>query len=1077
MYNSGKTDVGVAFLDGFPVLSLNTARVAHAAPLAVKALFEWSDQKNTKTLNRIFDKTEPEKSFLAKRSVFAQTVASMMIAVLSNFAFCFVPIAVIGFVLMEKSKDVKHQLLISGCSAKAYWLSMLVWDTSIALFPVLMLYVFLWMFGFEAFIRYAQASCTLLVLFVFAAVSSAYVLTHFVNGTGMANSCLLFGNGVGALLLVFMFLVADFAVKIWPAAAAAHLILADHASEDMNEPVVNNDIVDDLINVRCTRVSESLALANISSGDVEFVAKFCDVAWWFYAFLPALRLTGLLLPGFNLLDGLARIVARHALLYLGIPSLLRSLGSISQQYTSSYFTKFLSQCGEPISIVPTSKSANQSVVCESYKSKALSSLQSMKREGRNCTLGVDGVLRHFIPNIDKGLRGLLRDLTTRDTSILSGLLPEQVVHDAAARISSHLGEQLSSEYLADKMYEYILEQLYGNFGNFTAQDGDQLKLLGECVSQVPEGGVRLALASVLYAIGDSRVVSKVRDTFDRVASSAHLQEFFENTLPAIGSRKRDMLGGECLLGPQMGPWSLQDFVPRTFSDQFGALNTTAFGPIKITVPCDLGLKGDHMVHALGQVLEQVILLPTVGDSLLRLMIAAFVYVILSLLIEDFQQTPWFSKWLSNKEPCPAHMLALEDDDVKAEKLRVDNVDPTRQIMYVSKLRKVFGGGMFGGRAIHAVRGVTWAADKGMVFGLLGVNGAGKTTSFKMMSGILTPSAGEVRILGIDVQQEKARARRFIGYCPQFDALIEKMTVTEHMYLYGRVKGLTGRDLSVAIDKKMKDMQLDMYVNRRSGSLSGGNKRKLSVAMAIIGEPPVVFLDEPSTGMDPFARRFMWSVIHDVAEKRKQSVVVLTTHSMEEAEALCSCIAIQVDGQLRCLGSAQQIKSRYGGGYEISVKFAPAPEEALLQAALAWHIVDLTAMVSRSSALEHLHDDPRKSSACTDARGPLPDGVDEVSARVLVEWSLIYDKLLAFECFLTAADGGGQEQGSVSLVEAHGPTARWLLANMGEIDLAAFMTAMQNVKATHGISDYACNQASLEQIFNSFAAQQEANVGR
>merc|ERR1712019_233674 len=106
-------------------------------------------------------------------------------------------------------------------------------------------------------------------------------------------------------------------------------------------------------------------------------------------------------------------------------------------------------------------------------------------------------------------------------------------------------------------------------------------------------------------------------------------------------------------------------------------------------------------------------------------------------------------------------------------------------------------------------------------------------------------------------------------------------------------------------------------------------------MALIGEPPVIFLDEPSTGMDPFARRFMWGVIQDVAEKRKQSVVVLTTHSMEEAEALCSRIAIQVDGQLRCLGSAQQLKSQYGQGYEVSVKFASVEDDAIRKTALAW----------------------------------------------------------------------------------------------------------------------------------------------
>merc|ERR1719199_12190 len=115
------------------------------------------------------------------------------------------------------------------------------------------------------------------------------------------------------------------------------------------------------------------------------------------------------------------------------------------------------------------------------------------------------------------------------------------------------------------------------------------------------------------------------------------------------------------------------------------------------------------------------------------------------------------------------------------------------------------------------------------------------------------------------------------------------------------------------------MDLTKYTHSRSGQLSGGNKRKLSVAIATTGEPPMVFLDEPSAGMDPVARRFMWSVIQGIAERRKKSVVILTTHSMEEAEALCSRIAIQVDGLFRCLGSSQQIKSRYGQGLELNIR--------------------------------------------------------------------------------------------------------------------------------------------------------------
>lgn len=129
-----------------------------------------------------------------------------------------------------------------------------------------------------------------------------------------------------------------------------------------------------------------------------------------------------------------------------------------------------------------------------------------------------------------------------------------------------------------------------------------------------------------------------------------------------------------------------------------------------------------------------------------------------------------------------------------------------------------------------------------------------------------------------------------------------------------------------IQKQLKDMSLTEYANVPANALSGGNKRKLAVAIAMVGNPPIVFLDEPSTGMDPEARRFMWNVISRISRERKKSSVVLTTHSMEEAEALSTKIGIMVDGVMVCIGSAQHIKSKYGGGYEVEVKLNLVPKK-------------------------------------------------------------------------------------------------------------------------------------------------------
>lgn len=124
---------------------------------------------------------------------------------------------------------------------------------------------------------------------------------------------------------------------------------------------------------------------------------------------------------------------------------------------------------------------------------------------------------------------------------------------------------------------------------------------------------------------------------------------------------------------------------------------------------------------------------------------------------------------------------------------------------------------------------------------------------------------------------------------------------------------------IAIDTKIHEMNLDEYRDKLSGTLSGGNKRKLSVAMAMIGDPHIIFLDEPSTGMDPKARRFMWKVISRISTERKQSTVILTTHSMEEAEALSTRLGIMVNGNFKCIGTPQHIKSKYGKGFEIEIK--------------------------------------------------------------------------------------------------------------------------------------------------------------
>ena len=165
-----------------------------------------------------------------------------------------------------------------------------------------------------------------------------------------------------------------------------------------------------------------------------------------------------------------------------------------------------------------------------------------------------------------------------------------------------------------------------------------------------------------------------------------------------------------------------------------------------------------------------------------------------------------------------------------------------------------------------------------------------------------------------------------GYCPQFDAIFEYMTVYENLEFYGKIKGIKGELLEKVVNAMIEEMSLSEFTNKIAGRLSGGNKRKLSVAISFLCNPPIVLLDEPSTGMDPEARRFMWSVIHKISTKGKKASVIMTTHSMDEAETLCKRMAIMVNGEFVCMGKAGEIKEKYGYGYEIEVRIKPLSEK-------------------------------------------------------------------------------------------------------------------------------------------------------
>ena len=222
----------------------------------------------------------------------------------------------------------------------------------------------------------------------------------------------------------------------------------------------------------------------------------------------------------------------------------------------------------------------------------------------------------------------------------------------------------------------------------------------------------------------------------------------------------------------------------------------------------------------------------------------------------------------------------------------------------------------------AIKNLNFCVEQGECFGLLGLNGAGKTSTFKCITQEFSPTNGTIYINGQDTYNNFDQFKMLIGYCPQYGAIFEYMTVYENLEFYARIKGVKIIYLEKIVNAMIKEMALDEYIKKIAGNLSGGNKRKLSVAISLLCNPQIILLDEPSTGMDPEARRFMWSIIHKISKIGKKSSVIMTTHSMDEAETLCKRMGIMVNGEFVYLGKASQIKDKYGYGYEIDLRIKP-----------------------------------------------------------------------------------------------------------------------------------------------------------
>jgi ABC-2 type transport system ATP-binding protein len=240
-------------------------------------------------------------------------------------------------------------------------------------------------------------------------------------------------------------------------------------------------------------------------------------------------------------------------------------------------------------------------------------------------------------------------------------------------------------------------------------------------------------------------------------------------------------------------------------------------------------------------------------------------------------------------------------EIKQEKPE-DTFDPDGESAIIIKdLVKQFG-------EITAVNGITLDIKKGELFGLLGPNGAGKTTTINMLVGLLNPTEGTAMIGGYDVKRDLSKIKEMIGVCPQEASVYKFLKGRENVELFGNLFEMDKNILKERADKFFEASGLKKASNRKAKGYSGGMIRQLNLIIALINDPKIVFLDEPTVGMDPRARRKTWNFIGDL--KQEDKTIILTTHYIEEAEALCDRVGIIDYGKLIALGSPQELMKKH-----------------------------------------------------------------------------------------------------------------------------------------------------------------------
>jgi ATP-binding cassette subfamily A (ABC1) protein 3 len=461
-----------------------------------------------------------------------------------------------------------------------------------------------------------------------------------------------------------------------------------------------------------------------------------------------------------------------------------------------------------------------------------------------------------------------------------------------------------------------------------------------------------------------------------------------------------------------------------------------------------------------------------GGDLLFLCTLFPIYIILIVLIEA-QYFNCLTICCDTKEPEESLITTQKSQLVIEEEKACDTKDLTDKppAIMVKHLRKLYK--ISGSMSVVAVNDISFFINKGECLALLGTNGAGKTTTFKMITRDILPSNGEIFVNGMELGNNFSSIRKMIGYGPQYESAYASLTVRENLEFYAKIKGIPLTISREMILKLISEMDLIEYENILFGQLSGGNKRKTTAAIALLGNPPIVLLDELSTGVDPQAKRFMWHIIQRISTKNKNTAVILTTHSMEEAEYLCTKMAIMVSGSFCCIGTPQELKETFGKGFEIQVSMplTTETEEREFLDKFKFEVnqeIEYEDIVKIFKAGGYAELEEQLKS-----KGNAAHIMTEIENKKTVRARLVASFVLTHTHAMEVGNELAGEFGEVRVPEWIGNFYKFRVNKSKPHHTIGFLFGIvQDIVHKYKISQYSASQTSLNQIFQTFAKQVE-----